>query len=108
LEEAVRARVLLDTPNKRGFTLRSELETTERVSGIRDAQLDAPSIPEDLVYLYSIFVDLKVSDVIGYSDLYAYSKITGYRFSAFEVRAIFAMDRVSTLAMMEVDKDADG
>ncbi len=72
-------------------------------TGKRPAQLDAVQIPEWLIYLWQWFVELHntrgegMSGVapITYSEMKAWSELTGNEPTPWEVRAIKAVDRIA-------------
>jgi len=72
--------------------LRVQLEQVERSTGHHDERLDSIKIPEGFEYLFDVYMKLRRSQALTYSDLVSYQHITGKEFDAFEVDALFAMD----------------
>ena len=84
-----------------GTTRRSHLESVERQTGRRPAELDGPGLPADGMHIWAWFLELSAGrgssgfgpNPISWLDLLAWTALTGMIVRSAEVEAIMALDR---------------
>lgn len=91
----------LSKPDDKGVSLKEHLETVERQTGIRPAELNLPEFPSLLISIWRIFIDLSNSRSQGFSgggpityeQMKAYSEITGNNIGPVEAEIIQRLDK---------------
>lgn len=97
--EAVKAKIRLDYPDKRGVTLRSQLEHVEDSTGIHDELLDSVNVPLGGEFIWEIF--WKIAKDFTYTELEAFCNLTGLHLGLWEINALSLMASAKIEAMAE-------
>lgn len=92
-----------------GTTRRAHLESVERQTGRRPAELDGPELPADGSHIWAWFLELSTGrgsngfgpDPISWLDLLAWTALTGMITRPAEIDAIMALDRAWLLAQTD-------
>ena len=84
-----------------GQTLRSHLESVERQTGKRLAQLNQPNLPEYMKHMWNWFQDLCGSRQVGmalnplsYTEIAAWDNLNGHGITPRELQIIRALDNM--------------
>jgi len=92
-----------------GTTRRAHLESVERQTGRRPAELNGPDLPTDGSHIWAWFLELSAGrgsngfgpNPISWPDLLAWTALTGTLTRPVEIDAIMALDRVWLSAQAE-------
>lgn len=80
------------------MTLAEHYQQVERTTGHRPKELDLPKVPPSLAFFWEAFLRLHRSRTadhpIAFSDILAYSQLTGHEFVPEEVDLISSLDRI--------------
>ena len=90
----------LNKPDQNGTTQREHLEQVERQTGRRPKELDGPTFPTLMSYVWSAFINLSNTRSIGFSgpnpisyiEIKAWKDLTESPLTSFEVEAIKCLD----------------
>jgi hypothetical protein len=91
----------LSSKQKDGSTLKEQLESIKRQTGVTPPQLECEPIPDCVVYLWEFILDLNSTrqsgmgvNAISYTEIVAWCTLTGNKLSPYETRVIKMLDRV--------------
>jgi hypothetical protein len=86
----------LSQKDKDGISLREHYEQVEKTTGIRPHELDVPPLPETTAEFWAVFLRLhrsrQADAPVAFSEVLAYSRLTGRIFTPLEVDAISELD----------------
>jgi len=90
--------------------LRDHLQAVAKITGQRPAELDLPALPESLVPLWQIYLQLDAgrasgsfgAAAVGWQDLAAWQRITRQPLSGWEAETLIRADRAVRAVL---DKD---
>lgn len=99
----------MDKRGKEGTTLRQDLISVQRQTGRAPKQLIGPELPKHLEYLWGWFNDLDHArggsgfgpSPISYSELLAWTTLSGIRPQSWEIRAIRLLDTLYLAAQAD-------
>lgn len=90
-----------------GGTKRDHLLLVEAQTGQTPKDLEGPDCPDSIWYIWQWWHDLRhgIGEAgIGHQDLLAWSQLRHFRPSAFQIKAILAIDR-AFLAVVKAEQD---
>jgi hypothetical protein len=99
-----------------GSRLRDHLESVERQTGKRPAQLDGPDLPDQGAHLWGWFADLSRGRQMGgmgpsrltYADMQAWIALMGVAVEPWEIRALLRIDSAWLVCQAENKPKGNG
>lgn len=114
LEEFARGEFLLGSRQKDGSTLRDNLLSVFKQTGVRPRQLDTEDCPSVMKYIWDWFLELQeergVDDMgrpleFSSEKLLSWSRLQRVQLTAFELEAIKRLDRLFTSQKFEKEEE---